>query len=491
MLIAETLKKSILQAAIQGKLTEQLPSDGSAKDLLAKIKAEKQKLIAEGKIKKEKPLAPITDYEKPFEIPENWEWVRLGEVGIWNSGATPSRGISEYYRNGNIPWLKTGDLNDGLITEVPEYITQKAVDNSSMSLQPKGAVLIAMYGATIGKLGVLDIDATTNQACCACAPYSVLYNWYLFYALLQHKDMFIKQGAGGAQPNISKEKIVNSVIPLPPIAEQKRIVERVEELFAEIEKLEKDEKQLEELQKAFPTRLKNSLLQAAMQGKLTEQLPSDGNAKDLLAKIKAEKQKLIAEGKIKKEKPLAPITDDEKQFEIPENWEWVRFGELGNIIRGNGIKRDETVIKGFPCVRYGEIYTSYNIKFSMTKSFVSGELFGRSKQLKYGDVMFTLTGENKPDIAKAVAYLGENSVAISGDMAFIENHCCEPLFIVYLMATPFLISQKIATATGDMIVHISVDKVRNFNIPLPPIAEQKRIVEKLEELLPLCEDLGE
>lgn len=163
-------------------------------------------------------------------------WVRLGSCGSWGSGATPSRTNTEYY-GGTIPWLKTGDLNDGIIKEIPEHITDLALEKTSVRLNPPGSVLMAMYGATIGKLGILGISATTNQACCACIPYTGIYNKYLFYFLLASRKSFIKMGEGGAQPNISKEKIVNFIIPLPPLAEQKRIVARLEELLPLCEKM--------------------------------------------------------------------------------------------------------------------------------------------------------------------------------------------------------------------------------------------------------------
>ena len=230
------MQKSILQMAIQGKLVEQYPEDGTGEELYRQIQAEKQTLIKAGKIKKEKPLPEITEDEIPFEIPESWKWVRVGSIGSWSAGATPSRTNPNFY-GGNIPWLKTGDLNDGYVSEVPEYITQLALEKASVRLNPVGSVLMAMYGATIGKLGIAKIPLTTNQACCACIPYQGIYNRYLFFYLLAMRTAFIKMGEGGAQPNISKEKIVSALIPLPPLTEQKRIVARLEELLPLCERL--------------------------------------------------------------------------------------------------------------------------------------------------------------------------------------------------------------------------------------------------------------
>ncbi len=243
----ELLKKSILQQAVMGKLVPQDPNDEPASVLLERIRAEKQELIKAGKLKKDKHESIIyrrdnSHYEKlngverciddelPFDIPDTWAWVRLGSIGDWGSGATPSRTNQEYY-NGNIPWLKTGDLNDGYIESVPEFISSVALEKTSVRLNPAGSVLIAMYGATIGKLGIAKMPLTTNQACCACYPLKGIYNEYLFYFLMSQKTAFIKQGEGGAQPNISKEKIVCTLMPVPPLKEQNRIVEKLKVLL--------------------------------------------------------------------------------------------------------------------------------------------------------------------------------------------------------------------------------------------------------------------
>jgi len=216
-------KNKILDLAIHGKLVPQDPSDEPASELLKRIN----------------PKAEITcdngHYPNiPFDIPRNWIWVELGKIGRWQSGSTPNR-LNKAYYGGNIPWLKTGDLNDGYITHIPEYITEKALNETSVKLNPIGSVLIAMYGATIGKIGILTFAATTNQACCACDVFEGIEKEYLFYFLLSHKEEFIKLGGGGAQPNISKEKIVSTYIPLPPNAEQIRIIKTIHQLFDQLD----------------------------------------------------------------------------------------------------------------------------------------------------------------------------------------------------------------------------------------------------------------
>ena len=242
--IKESLKKSILQEAIQGKLVPQIAEEGTAQKLLEQIKAEKQKLVKEGKLKKSalatsiifrgddnkyyekigKKCVDITE-EIPFEIPNNWIWTRMGQIGDWGAGSTPQRSNPNYY-GGNILWLKTGELNNGIVYDTEEKITQRAFQDCSLRMNKIGDVLIAMYGATIGKLAIVGKELTTNQACCGCTPY-VVFNWYLFYFLMASRDTFIKKGEGGAQPNISRVKLVEHLIPLPPLREQRRIVQKI------------------------------------------------------------------------------------------------------------------------------------------------------------------------------------------------------------------------------------------------------------------------
>ena len=246
--------------------------------------------------------------------------------------------------------------------------------------------------------------------------------------------------------------------------------------------------------------LKNSILQMAVQGKLVPQDPNDEPASVLLERIRKEKEQIVKEGKIKKEKNPSYIfrgadnlpyekvgknepvcIADEVPFDIPETWEWTRVSSLGSIVRGSGIKRTETIESGKPCVRYGELYTTYHTSFTQAVSFVPEELFDRCKHFSFGDILMTLTGENKPDIAKAVAYLGNDEIAAGGDLAYWTAHGMNPLYLTYLMASPYVVERKVSLATGDIIVHISGDKLGTILIPIPPLSEQQRIVEKILE----------
>ena len=299
----KALRQKILDLAIHGKLVPQDPNDEPASVLLERIRDEKERLIKEGKIKRPKKSKATSDkphYENvPFEVPSSWVWTTLGEIGNWQSGATPSRLRKDYY-GGNIPWLKTGDLNDGYISDIPEYITETALKETSVKLNPKDSVLIAMYGATIGKVGILSFPATTNQACCACTDYLVK-KMYLFYFLLANREKFIAMGGGGAQPNISKEKIVSTLIPLPPKQEQSRIVEGIEHWLSLVDCIEKNKDNLQRTIKEA----KSKILTLAIHGKLVPQDPTDEPASELLKRIN----------------PKAEIISDNGHYQkLPKGW---------------------------------------------------------------------------------------------------------------------------------------------------------------------------
>ena len=483
----EQLKASILQYAIQGKLVEQRVEEGTGEELYQQIQAEKQRLIQEKKIKKEKPLAEISEDEVPFDIPESWKWVKVGNVGSWSSGATPSRTNPAYY-GGIIPWLKTGDLNDGFIKKIPEFITDLALEKTSVRLNPVGSVLMAMYGATIGKLGILDISATTNQACCACIPYEGIHNKYLFYYLMSMRRYYIGMAEGGAQPNISKEKIVNSLIPLPPLAEQKRIVAKIEELLPLIGRYAVAYEKLEQFNAKFPEDMKKSILQYAIQGKLVEQRPEEGTGEELYQQIQAEKQHLIAEKKIKKEKPLPEIAENEIPFDIPESWKWVRLNNIAESI----------VDCPHSTPKYLDMETEYctidtnciDGKGDITKwRYVDADTYtARIARLtpQKDDIVYTREGS----ICRA-AILPEGPKVCLGQRVMLIRSAngVFPQFIRRLLMSPMVIRKLTEQQKGIGAKHVNVSDVCNLILPLPPLAEQERIVAKLEEILPLCERL--
>jgi len=485
---AQELKNSILQLAVQGKLVEQRAEEGTARELLEQIKLEKDQLIKDKKIKKSKPLPEITEEEIPFEIPEPWEWVRVGEVGSWSAGATPSRQHPEYYE-GNIPWLKTGDLNDGYIVDIPEFVGEIALEKTSLRLNPVGSVLMAMYGATIGKLGILEIEATTNQACCACIPYSCVMNKYLFYYLMSQRRNYIKMGAGGAQPNISKEKIVISLIPLPPLEEQHRIVAKIEEILPYIDQYDKAYTKLETFNKKFPEDMKKSILQMAMQGKLVDQRLEEGTAGELYDQIVAEKAQLIKAGKIKKEKPLPEITEDEIPFKIPSSWKWVKLNDLCEKI-GSGSTpsggRNIYKEKGIKFLRSQNVYND-GIHYEGIV-YISEELNKKGSIVKAKDILLNITGGS---IGRCAVVPDDFDIAnINQHVMIIRGVNLDLRFWIHnIIISPYIQSKIMNVQVGVSREGLSAEKLKNFLIPLPPLKEQKRIVAKIEELLPYCDQL--
>ena len=524
---AQQLKNSILQMAVQGKLVPQDPNDEPASVLLERIRAEKEKLIKEKKIKKEKNPSVIfrgadnTPYEKigdevrsladevPFDIPDSWEWVRLGNIGDWGAGATPSRTHPEYY-GGNIPWLKTGDLTDSYIDTIPETITELALEKTSVRLNPAGSVLIAMYGATIGKLGILSIAATTNQACCACFPLGGMNNRYLFYFLMAQKPLFIKQGEGGAQPNISKEKIVSTLMPVPPLEEQRRIVVMLGRIFPIIDAYSKCKTELDLYNTTFPERLKKSILQEAVQGKLVPQDPSDEPAEALLERIRAEKQRLIKEGKIKKDKHESVIfrrdnshyekldgmercIDDELPFEIPESWAWVYLGNISFVTKLAGFEYTKYIAPtltthGIPLFKGKNIQNGKLIECfeGFIPETVSDELW--RSQLSKRCLLTPYVGS----IGNVAVFPGTYKAHLGSNVGKIEPYSDKEVLIEYILyflrsAAGYeqLTKYKKATAQES----ISIEAIRNVLMPIPPLNEQERIVSAIDRALTVVQKL--
>ena len=483
---SQDLKKSILQYAMQGKLVPQNPQDEPASELLKRIKAEKEQLIKDGKIKKEKPLPPITRDEIPYDLPQGWQWVRLGDIGDWGAGSTPNRARTDYYFNGTIPWLKTGDLNDSFITEIPEKITELALEQTSVKIKPIGSLLIAMYGATIGKLGILTIPATTNQACCACVAFQEIETKFLFYYLLSERDNLRKRGDGGAQPNISREKIIAYLLPLPPLAEQKRIVEKLEVILPLVDEYGKNEEILSEMNQKLPKQIRQSILQYAVQGKLVEQNPQDEPASELLKRIKAEKEQLIKDGKIKKEKPFPPITQDEIPYDLPQGWQWcylnnittqIHYGYTASAIQSGDVK----------LVRITDIQDN-QIKWDNVPYCDISEGNKNKYLLQNNDILIARTGGT---IGKTylVKNIMKQAVFASYLIRAIPSLHANSEYIKLFMDSPLYWEQLKNFSMGTGQPNVNGQSLNKLKIPLPPLAEQKRIVTKVEELMQLVDKL--
>ena len=461
------LRQKILDLAIHGKLVPQDPNDEPASVLLERIKAEKERLIKEGKIKGSKKSAKTSDtphYENvPFEVPDNWAWTTLGNIGTWQAGGTPSRSNKSYY-GGNIPWLKTGDLNDGLITNIPEKITEDAVANSSAKINPTGSVLIAMYGATIGKLGILTFPATTNQACCACIEYFAITQKYLFYFLLSHRDMFIAKGGGGAQPNISKEIIVNTAIPLPPLAEQERIVTEIERWFTLIDQLEQGESDLQTVIK----QAKSRVLYLTIHGKLVPQNPNDEPAIDLLKRIN----------------PDFTPCDNGHSKKLPQGWIICRLGEICKVENGYAFSSDEYKPFGTPLVRISNIV---NDKIDLSSCVFVQEDVEEKFIVSKGDLLIAMSGATTGKMGvyskNEISYLNQRV----GNIKILNKDLLLPEYRNYFMISKM--DDILKLAYGGAQPNISAKVISSFLFPLPPIAEQQRIVAKIEELFSVLDNI--
>ena len=403
----------------------------------------------------------------PFEIPENWCWTTLGEVGKWQSGATPSRLCKEYY-GGDIPWLKTGDLNDGYITDIPEYITQKALKETSVKLNPAGSVLIAMYGATIGKVGILTFPATTNQACCACVEYEATDQQYLFYFLLSHKENFIRQGGGGAQPNISKEKIVETLLPLPPFNEQKRIVNEVEKWFSIIDKIESGTIELE----SYVKQTKSKILDLAISGKLVPQDPDDEPAIELLKRINPDFQ------------PCDNSHYENLPFEVPDGWCWAKINDVTEFIKNGAQIKQFKGASGIPITRIETISNSELDMARMGYANITNGAEYKDYYIKDGDILMSHIN-SRAHIGKcALCNVGENQI-IHG-MNLLRIRCSKqilPAYMVYYFrSTTFynLIEPHIKNAVNQASINIT--NLQKILIPIPPYSEQRRVAFIVDKL---------
>lgn len=441
--------------------------------------------------------------DTPFDIPESWEWVRHNDLFEISGGSQPPK--SKFISEARDGYIRLYQIRDYGNNPVPVYIPISAASKISH----KGDILLARYGASLGKVFWAE-DGAYNVAMARVIP---LYETeliskeflFLFYQSSLYQSV-IHANSRSAQAGFNKEDLSSLLFPLPPRSEQERIVCAYEKLQPFLNAYDDAAHSLATMNKDFPEALKKSILQEAVQGKLVPQDPSDEPAAVLLERIRAEKQRLIKEGKIKKDKHESVIfrrdnshyekrgseevcIDEEIPFEIPSGWSWCRASSLGTMVRGRGIKRTETVAQGCPCIRYGEIYTTYEISFDAAVSFVPESLDKDCLHFSSGDIVFTLTGENKVDIAKTVAFLGDGQIAAGGDLAFWTHHGMNPLYLVYYMASPYCIELKRRTATGDIIVHISTSKVGDFLVPVPPLKEQNRIVSAIERLFAVASTL--
>ena len=480
---AQDLKNSILQLAMQGKLVEQRAEEGTAKELIEQIAIEKERLIKDGKVRKEKPLPKITEEEIPFEIPESWKWVRLGSCISLLSGQdmTPDK-----YNDSEmgIPYL-TGASN----IENGNIIINRWTDEPK-AIATKGNLLITCKG-TIGVTCILT-EKKVHIARQIMAITAICVEMEYIHKFLQLYVGTLKKKAKSMIPGIERKDILNAIVPLPPLFEQKRVVEKIEELLPYIERYNKAYSKLEVLNKKFPEAIKKSILQYAMQGKLVEQRPEEGNGEELYRQIQAEKYKLIKTGEIKQEKSLPEISEDEMPFEIPESWKWVRVGNIFTVIRGSSPRP-----KGSP-LYWSEKKTDYNwITIKDISAFCKNGILSQTTEYltEAGADLSTYVGEDELIIAVSGSTAGKHCVLgidgyIYDGLAAILN----PTKIInssyLLLFFDWVYDRLNAQKVGSAFPNINTDILKNTLMPLPPLGEQERIVMAMKNIVPYCQRLA-
>ena len=486
-MLADKLRKSVLQSAIQGKLTEQLATDDKVEDLLQAIEEEKELLIKEKKIKKQKPLPEITEEEIPFEIPENWRWVRLGAL---SSVITDGTHKTPNYVNKGIPFISVQNISSGKYKDTKlKYITEDEHKKLICRCKPeKGDILLCRIG-TLGHPYIVDLDfefsifVSLGLIKLINKDINVYLKAYMDSPSFEWQINKVKVGGGTHTFKLNLKDIVNFLIPLPPLAEQKRIVEKLDNVLANIDELKANEEKLSILQKNFPDKLKKSILQSAIQGNLTEQLATDDKVEDLLQAIKEEKERLIKEKKIKKQKSLPEITEEEIPFAIPEKWKWVRLGEIGITQTGNT-----------PSRLHSE-YIGNDIPFITPKDISDkGVIYNNQGLSELGKTVARIC--NKDTILQVCigGSIGKTNI-VNREVAFnqqinsIYPIFCISRYVFMVMQSAYFMIKMRNKAGGTATPIINRGIWDTILIPLPPLAEQKRIVEKLDKLLADIEEL--
>ncbi len=472
----QQLRNSILQLAIEGKLVEQRAEEGSGEEVYQLIQAEKEELIQAGKLKKQKPLPEITEDEIPFEIPETWKWVRLSECLDVRDG---THDTPQYVEKG-IPLVTSKNLENGKI----DFSTCKKIsleDHLKFSARSKvdiNDILFAMIGSIGNPVLVSDENrfSIKNMALFKNTYKNIDMNylyWFLYYS---QRTMKIK-ASGGVQSFVSLTFLREFLFPLPPIMEQKRIVLKIEDIFPIIDRYENAWHKLDELNKKFPEELQKSILQEAIQGKLTNQQNDDGTAKELIESINMNKRILVEVGKAKKYKKLPEITEEEIPFNIPKTWEWVRLGDIGETNIGLTYKPTDVSDNGTIVLRSSNIQNGMLDYRDIVK--VDREI-PLSKMCHVGDIIICARNGSKRLVGKA-ALVDSEGMSFGAFMAIYRSPC-NPYILRFINSIQFRNSLLPETGTTT-INQITQDSLRKCLLPLPPLNEQQRIVNKIDTIM--------
>ena len=494
----EQLKASILQYAIQGKLVEQRPEEGTGEELYQQIQAEKKRLIKEGKIKKDKPLPEIAEDEIPFDIPESWRWVRFSEImSTMSTGPFGSMLHKTDYIEKGIPLVNPANMVNGKIVPSDKMMISEATRRRLSSYILHAGMIVLGRRGEMGRCAVV----TEKEDGWLCGTGSFFMEpsmrLYVYYVVSLFSSPYVKfylggESVGTTMSNLNHTILSKMPIPLPPLAEQRRIVAKIEELLPYIDRYVASYESLEQVNTEFPEDMKKSVLQYAIQGKLVEQRAEEGTGEELYRQIQAEKQQLIKEGKIKKEKPLPEIVEDEIPFDIPESWKWVRLLDVVEEKPANGFSPKgvdyQTAVKNLTLTAT----TSGYFKSDAFK-YVDIQLEPDSKYWLKKDDLLIQRSNSRELVGTSCIYTGDDDAFIYPDlmMKLRVMNGVDVKYVDHVLKSPLTRNyfSKTASGTSESMPKINQGIVSATLIPLPPLAEQKRIVAKLEEILPLCERL--
>lgn len=498
-MIADRLRVAILQAAISGRLTDQRPEDGTAKELLEQIAAERAALAKAKKLQKQRDLHPVTEGTQPFVLPASWEWVRFQDVNQFRIGKTPKKAEPKYWSPSEIPWVAISDMTQGgSITSTKQGVSAVAIAECyGGQLSPAGT-LIMSFKLTIGRCSFLGQDAVHNEAIVSIFPAVSAgdsFSRYLSHALPLLSQLGDSKAAIKGN-TLNSESIANLPIPLPPPMEQERIVAKLDEVLPLIDQLAELEREREYLDREFAKAIERAILQAAISGKLTKQLPEDGTAEELLETIKTERQQLEKEGRIKKQKPLPSVYKADEPFELPGTWAYPALGEIVTLIRGitfpASAKHKESFTGAVRCLTTGSVQSRYSDSADV---FVDASFVKRSDQyLSRGDAILS-TANSTALVGKSIYWDEAHERTFGGFLTVARAMDSRPAATRYLhtvLRTLFLggaFAEKSTQTTN--IANLSNKILYGVRIPLPPAAEQERIVAKLDRVQPLVRSIEE
>ena len=478
MMTAEQLKGSILQLAMQGKLVEQRPDEGTGEELYKEIQTEKKRLLKEGTLKKQKPLPEITEEEKPFDIPESWIWVKLGDI---SSYAQPKEKVSPKDITPEMWSLDLEDIEKGTGKVLNHVLARERKIQGDKVRFKKGNILYSKLRPYLLKILIADNEGITTPELVPFNIYGIKNsNFFLWYLRSPYVDNAVNSVSYGVKmPRVGTDTMINLLVPIPPLAEQKRIVAKIEELMPLVEQYAAASTKLNTLNASFPEMMKKSILQEAVQGKLVPQDPNDEPASLLLKKIRSV---------LPNQKPCKDdLNFDSMEFELPDKWEWAELNQLFDFVDYRG-KTPHKIDKGVFLI------TASNIKQGFMeytrKEYISEEEY-KDRQSRgitnRGDLLFTTEA---PMGNAAICDLEKCSCGqrIITFKPFYEGTVIPELFMFFILS-PCFQQQLLNNCTGTTAKGIKADKLKHFKIPLPPIKEQSRILKRIKEAMPLIYEL--